>query len=331
MSSFNKTKYKFSLLEPLSLTGEAIVKERGRQCGLMIKELSAHNVLIKDLISECPNDDVRNEILNIAYYILSDLECYEKVIQEKKIPVSEIIKKIEITKSFLELWQEYIIVYVIILGNPSYKYLEDYLRIEESIELSGFKELSVNKSMILIKGIVISKSKKSAIILTSRGEFRKINIKETVDVGDELSGEKFEGLKKYKLYLAIVAILIIIMISTIYIEYSTVKKTIVISTTSLIKVEVNSFNKVINAQSPTPKGEKMLQEIKIQDKDIDESLHKILKYATKNEMIPNGDVLITVSGKKVELEMLKETNKFLEESGIPVKLNNSGNEHYINQ
>lgn len=331
MSDFDKNKYKFSLLEPLSLAGEVVVKERGSQCNSMVDELILHNVLIKDLVSECPSIEIRNEILNIAYYLISDMECYEKIIEDKELPIIKIAKRIPISRSFLKLWQEYIIAYVIILGNPNYKYIQDYFRIEESVHILGDKALSIQKSIEVIKGIVISKSKKSAIVITSKGEFKKIKIKEYVDIGEEIRGEEYLGFKKYKIHVAIVATLVTLVVWFVSVEYTTVRKTIVINTTSLIKIEINSFNKVINAQSPTSKGTEMIEKIKIQDKEVDESLYKILKYVTENGMIPNSDMLVTVSGKEIDLETLKETNKFLEESKIPVKFNNLGNEHYINQ
>lgn len=331
MSNFDKNRFKFSSLQPLSLAGATIVKERGNQSVLITEEIELYSVLIKDLVSQCPSADIRNQVLNIAYYIVSDLECYEKTIKDRDLPIIEIIKRIQISRSFLKLWQDYIISYVVILGNPKYKYIQDYLRIEESVVRLDFKELTYDKSKTLLKGIVISKSRKRATILTSKGEFKKINIREDIDIGEEVSGEESKGLRNYKLHISIIAMLIIIMVSIVGIKYTTITKIIVINTTSAIKIEVNSFNKVVNTQSPTSKGVEMLKKIQIEDKGMDESLYETLKYALENEMIPNDDILITVSGKMIDFETLEETKKFLEDNHIRVKFNNSGNEHYINQ
>lgn len=331
MRSFDKYRFKFSLNQPISLVGDSVVEERAKQINSMVDELYAYNILIKDLVSECPDINIRNQALNIAYYIVEEQEIYDKTIADKDLPIDEISEKIKIEKSFLKLWKDYIITYVVILGNPNYKYINDYLRIEESIEILGVKNLIEDKSDDIIKGILVLKLKNKAIILTSKGEFKKIIIKEHIEIGEEVKGNRSKSFKDYKLYISIISILVIAMISAVLLKYTTVTKTILVNTTSLIKVEVNSFNKVINAQSPTTKGMEMLANINIQDKYLDESLYKIFKYALGNEMIPNDGVVVTVNGDPVEIEAIHKTNAFLEESKIKVKFNNSGNEYYINQ
>lgn len=331
MGSFDKYRFRFSLAQPLSLISEEVAEERRKQIMLMGEELALYNVLIKDLVSECPSSDIRNQSLSIAKYIISDTEIYDRIIEDRELPISKIMKKIPIAKSFLELWQDYIIVYIVILGNPNYKYIQDYLRIEESVDILVGKGLIEDKSETIIKGITLSKSRNKAIILTSKGEFKKINIRESIEIGEEVSGEISRRLIDYKLHISIISILIIMMIAVIGIKYSTITKTIVINTTSLIKVEVNSFGRVINAQSPTTKGTEMLEKIKIRDSYMDEAIYEIFKYALENEMIPNDDVLITVSGKMIDLETISKTRKLLEDNEIRVKFNNSGNEYYINQ
>lgn len=331
MGSFDKYRFRFSLAQPLSLISEEVTEERRKQIILMGEELALYNVLIKDLVSECPSSAIRNQSLSIAKYIISDTEIYDRIIEDRELPISKIMKKIPIAKSFLQLWQDYIIAYIVILGNPNYKYIQDYLRIEESVEILVGKGIIEDTSETMIKGITLSKSRNKAIILTSRGEFKKINIRESIEIGEEVSGGISKRWIDYKLHISIISILIIMMIAVIGIKYSTITKTIVINTTSLIKVEVNSFGRVINAQSPTTKGTEMLEKIKIRDSYMDEAIYEIFKYALENEMIPNDDVLITVSGKMIDLETISKTRKLLEDNEIRVKFNNSGNEYYINQ
>ncbi|MEG2868840.1 MAG: anti-sigma factor domain-containing protein [Terrisporobacter sp.] len=330
MDGFDKYKYRFSIFNTIRLADTKVVLERGNQSIKMIEELSLYNIIIKDLINECPSINIRNQILNIAYYIVGDLEFYEETINEKKLPINKLTKKIAIEKSFFELWQEYIIVYVVILGNPNYKYIQEYLKIEENVSIIEVQELIPDKLETVTKGIVISKSRKKITVLTSKGEFKKIEIEGSVDIGEEVSGELVKSFKTYKLHIAIISILIITMISVIVIKYLTIAETIVINTTSSIKLEINCFNKVVNAQSQTDRGIEMLDKIQIQDEGKDDSIYKILEYALKNEMIPNDNILITVSGKVINFEELVRTNKFLEDNDISVKLNNFGNEHYIN-
>lgn len=331
MSTFDKYKYKFSLKEPLMLVGDEILKERENQIKKMQEELLSYNVLIKDLVNDGPSIDLRNQILNVALFIVNDVECYDKVKTDKNLSINKITKTIPMPKSFFELWKDYIIAYIVILGNLNYKYIQDYLRIEESIDILCAKEIILEKSKTEFKGIVLLKSKTKAIILTSKGEFKKVKICETVYIGEETSAEEKKGLKDYKLHISIITLLIISLIALFTIKYTTVTKTIVINTTSSIKIEVNSFDKIIDSQSPTTKGSEMLEAIDIQDKDMDESIYKIFKFVYENEMIPNDDILITVSGEMLELDKLPKTTKYLNDNNIQVKLNNSGNEHYINQ
>ncbi|MGL5351938.1 MAG: anti-sigma factor domain-containing protein [Clostridium sp.] len=311
--------------------GDEILKERENQIKKMQDELLLYNVLIKDLVNDSPSMDIRNQILNIALFIVMDVDCYNEITTNKELQINKIIKTIPIARPFLELWKDYIIAYIVILGNPNYKYIQDYLRTEESIDILCAKELILEKSKTLFKGMVLLKSKTKAIILTSKGEFKKVKLSETVYVGEEASGTENKGVKNYKLHISIISLLIISLIAIFGIKYTTVTKTIVISSTSSIKVEINSFNKVIDSQSPTTKGSEMLELIDIQDKDMDESIYKIFKYVFENGMIPNDDILITVSGEMLDLEQLQKTNKFLHDENIKVKLNNSGSEHYINQ
>lgn len=331
MSRFDKYRFKFSLTKPISLVGKGVIEERGNQIISMIDDLSSYNIFIKDLVSECPSINIRNKILNISYYIVEEPEYYDNIIKNKALPIEDISIKIKIEKSFLELWQDYIIAYVVILGNPNYKYINDYLRIEESIDILGVKSLIEHKSDTEIKGIAISKSNRKVVILTSRGEFKKIKVGESIEIGEEITGYEAKTWRNYKLHISIISILIFVMIAAIGIKYTTVTKTIVINTTSLIKVEVNSLGRVINVQSPTTKGMEMIENIDIQDKYIDESLYKIFKYVLENEMIPNDNILVTVSGKMIEIETIQKTKEFLEKNNIKVKFNNSGNEYYINQ
>lgn len=331
MSSFDKYRYKFSSKEPLMLVGDEILKERENQIKKMQEELLSYDVLIKDLVKDMPSIDTRNQILNVALFVVNDAEVYDEIKSNNKININKIMKTIPMGRSFFETWNDYIIAYIVILGNPTYKYIQDYLRTEENIDILCAKELILEKSKTIFKGTVLLKSKTKAIILTSKGEFKKIKISEVVYIGEETSGEENKGVKNYKLHISIAALLIISLIAIFGIKYTTITKTIVISSTSSIKIEVNAFNKIIDTQSPTTKGSEMLDILDIQDKDMDESIYKMFKYIVENDMIPNGDILITVSGDVLDLDEIKKTTKFLDDEEIKVKLNNSGNEHYINQ
>ena len=333
MAEFNRNEYIFSSVQPIVDVSEETRKLREKQISFMMKELFLYKILIKDLVNIFPTDKDRNLILNIANYIHEDYELYEKIQKRRELPITTISKKTKMSRAFLEMWQDYILVYVIILSNPNYKCIQDYIRIERKTDdsITNRKELVVadDKKYDIKKGIVIKVNKRSVIVLTSEGEFLKLKKDEDTKVGEIHRGVEKKGIRNYKMQIFTAIVCIVLILSGVIYQYTKTTRVVVIDTTSQLKFELNRFNKVIYAYSATDKGNKLINTVKPKDKNIDKALEGVLKFANANEMIPNGSILITVSGDALKYGLLENTAKYVKEERIRVLVNNSGKQHNI--
>lgn len=331
---FIKDKYIFDFAPPMMLIGDAVENNRNKQIALFLNELGRYNVLIKDLINHPIKEIDRNIALNVAYYLMNNEDLFEIVTRKNDLPISKVSKLTRIKPENLERCRDYIITYFIILINPNYKAVQDYLRIKVK---EDNKVISIpNKNKILHKGLVLKVSKRSACILTSRGEFFKIKTEDKVKVGEVCEGREKRILGNYKIHISILLVILIMIGSGIIIEYRRTQSIVVIETTSNIKIHINKLNKVIYAHSPTERGKELIGSTNILNKDLDEALFEILNYAVKNEMIDQSKkVLITISGQPIKYGALPKTSKFIDENkfisdnNIHVLINNSGNQQKL--
>lgn len=329
MSDFQSDKYKFSTKSPSSVALEEVVEKRAEEIEKLSEDLLNYKILIKDLIHEKVSYTIRNKILNIAYFIIEDVELFEYLNTTKKFPINRILKRTPIEKEFLQTWKEYIITYVVILSNPNYKYIQEYIQIVEAINILGVDEISQTMKEAEHRGIIIIKNFRNAIILTSKGEFIKVKAGKDNKIGEDFVSVEAFTIKKYKLQLSILLSLFVLVIIICVFKYKSIDKTIVIDTTSEITLEVNQFDRIVDAYSKTEKGSNMLLELNVNNANIDDSVKNILNYAINNEMIPESGVIITVTGTPLSYDALKDTESFIKEKEIEVRLNNSGDEHKV--
>ena len=330
MSGFEYDKYKFSMKKPSNLELDDVIENRKEEIERLNDDLLEYKILIKDLAYDEVSYMTRNKILNIAYFIIEEVELFDYINTTKKFPINRLLKRTPIDKEFYIQWKEYIIAYVVILSNPNYKYLQEYIQIEESINILGAEEMMQNNKEEEYRGIILSKGLSSAIILTSKGEFIKVKAGKNNKIGEDFIGKEGFRLRKYKLQISIFLSILVVIFSIGLLQYKLIDKTVVIETTSSITLEVNKFSKIIDAYTQTEKGNIMLDKLNVVNSDIDTSMREILNYAIDNEMIPDTGVLITITGKALKDKELNLTEKFIEEKELKVKLNNSGDEHKIN-
>lgn len=329
MGIFEYDKYKFSTKAPANLALDDVVEKREEEIIRLKDELLTYKILIKDLIRDEPSYIIRNKILNIAYFIIEDVELFDYLSTTKKFPINRLLKRTPIDKTFYETWKEYIVTFVVILANPNYKYLQEYLQIEEAHEVQSSEEIMQFNKEIEHRGIILSKGINNSIILTSKGEFIKVKSKKDNGIGEEIFSEESFTFKKYKLQISIIASIVAIIIIIGIFQYRAIDKTIAIETTSLITLEVNKFDRIIDAYSKTERGNYLLGKLKVNNTNLDNSMREILRYANNNQMIPETGIVITVTGKALKYSALEKTEKFIEEKGLQVKLNNSGDEHKV--
>lgn len=332
MSLFERDKYKFSEYNSVGLVGSKVIDKRKSQANELINTLEEYNVLIKDLVALNPPNIIRNQLLNIAFYIIGDSDIFDYFESKKQLPTILLSKRITISKTYIERWQDYILLYTVILSNPKYSDIQDYLSIEEDIKLpnNDDKNEKVEENEAL-RGLILNVKRNVAIVITKKGEIKKIKISNQNSVGEEVDGKESKTFRHYKVQISIVVSLVLLLFTIGIYKYNKVATTMVIETTSSIKLEVNCFDMVISAYSPTDKGGEMLKTLTIRDKSIDYGLSEIFSYVKKEEMIPEGQaILITINGDALEYGSLHKTEEFIKANDIHVKFNNSGNEHTLN-
>lgn len=332
MDNFQINKYRFSSAKPLILIADNIIEARNKQVNNFTTELIKYKILLRDLIKEDISYSTRNELLNIAMFISNNFELYDEFIKNEDIPIDELYNETKIDKNFIEKYREYIIAYTLIFGNPTYKNIQDYIQIEENSDDNDElgQEIIKYEEGLRINGIVIGRNKKNAIIITSLGEFKKVRLEQDVNKGEEINGKEKKSLKDYKLYISIISVFALALILSIVYKYNNVVSTIVVNTTSAIRLEINGFNRVLNASSATEKGKLLINETNILDKDIDNAIYKIIKYANENEMIKSTGIVVTITGKELKHNALKDTEEYIYKKDLKVRFNNSGSEHKIN-
>ena len=330
MDKFHNNKYRFSSTKPLILISDEIIEFRNQQIINLTSELLKYKVLVRDLIKDNVSYSIRNELLNIAMFITNNVELYDRFIKEEDIPVDVIRIAARVDSKYINKYRDYIIAYTLILGNPNYKNLQDYIQIVENTEEDLGKDIIEYEEKMGHDGIVLESNKKNAIVMTSIGEFKKLKLKEPCFRGEEIKAIEKKSLKDYKLYVSIISIFALIFVLSIIYKYNNVVSTVVVETTSPIRLEINGFNRVLDVSSSTEKGKTLIAETSVLDNNIDKALCKIIEYANENEMVKDSGIVITITGKALKHNSLEETADFVYKKDLKVRLNNAGSEHKLN-
>lgn len=320
----------FSSLPVLGIISDEIIKARGQQAVDLITDLLEYRILLRDLIIKNIPRAIKNELLNMAFFITENVEYYDVFLKKKDISIDLLCRNFKKEKSFINRWRDYIVAYTIILGDPRYYYIADYLKIIEKDDeeiMNPIVDLG-NKSEM--KGIVLSKKGKTAIVMTSMGGFIKIKLLEEKLLGEEVRGCYKKGIRDYNFYISLFISTLIVLVCILGFTYNKTASTLMIKTTSTIIVEINEFNRVKEIKSSTPKGNKLIEDIDVIDVGLDEALYRIMNYAQSNEMIPNDGISIMVNGDPIKFENLIKTEDFIYVEQINVKFNNAGNEYKLN-
>ncbi|MCR4944693.1 MAG: anti-sigma factor domain-containing protein, partial [Clostridium sp.] len=283
----------------------------------------------KDLINHFPTYNERNLILNISYYISEEDTLLEKFKSTKQVPFESLSKAVKVSKGFLENWQDYIIVYTLILANANYISLQEYIRISSKEDVKSKVIDYKRKDGLSYRGLALKVDKKSIIILTSSGEFFKIKKSEDVNIGEETHGLEKKGIAHYKFKIFLAIALIILASIGAYKSYNKVSSTVLFNCTSQIKLEVNRGNKVVYSYAASDKGKEMINSVDPQDKNIDECLKDFMEYAKSNDMVPKDGFTVMITGDPFKYGELKETDDYIVENNIKVQINNAGSLHNV--
>ncbi|WP_055071605.1 anti-sigma-I factor RsgI family protein [Clostridium massiliamazoniense] len=304
---FQKDRYIFStrvrkkeILDKKKLVKEIVIYE---------EQLEEFKLSFNSLCNETPRIDKKNVILNIAKYVCERKKLIEKIKKKKKIPIRDIAFETRLKEEFIKQYEKYILAYIILFLDKRLSEINKYLR----IEIRELDELSLvpvvdNSDGDLKKGIALRYKKRygKVIILTNQGEFFRIIDNNKWEVGDEVVGKKHQGIKKYFNKIVIAVVIGIIVLKACNIFYNSVSSTILLKTTSDIKIEVNKLDKVVSVYSPTEKGKELVNNLELNNKNVDKVVSEILIYAEKNNMIPqNGTIRVAVTGEPLDFEKLK--------------------------
>lgn len=322
---FNKNKYVFASVPTMTLLGKDSKGNYTKEMSEFLAELSSYDVIFKDLFNQKLEEEKRNIILNIAYYLLENGELNEKLVRRRKVPIKDLSIATRIGRNNIEEWKEYIIAYYIILSNPEYKCIQDHLRIKLKSKDNVIS--IVNKKYPIKKGIAIKVTGKNAYIITAAGEFLKIKTNNKAYPGNICEGKQHTIIGKLKIPIVLTIVILLFIACATVVEFRRTDSIILIETTSTIKIHVNKFNKVIYVYSPTEKGKNLIKSVNAENDNLDDCMAKIFQYAVDNDMINKSKkTLITVTGKSVEYGSLPETNKVISENKIPIVINNSGSQ-----
>ena len=327
IGEFKKNQYMFINARPLVLVKENMDYEGNQQINNFIKDLISCKILLRDLADKEVSYSIRNELLNIALFIVNNYQYYNELITTGELPIEKIAVSVKLSVKYLNMWKDYIIAYTLIYGNPTYKLIQDYMQTSDKVEE---KKINIPNNDGLAKGIVLTKGKAGAIILTSLGEFKKVKVNGEYKKGSECEGREKKTLKDYKLYMSILLIFLSIIIGIGSFTYKNTVTTIVVKGNATIKLECNIFNMIVSADSISKEGNKLLEDINITDRELDTALYKIIEYMDKEDMISNEGIVVTISGKPMKYGIIDKTEDYIYVNNIDIKFNNSGIEHKLN-
>ena len=338
--------------------GKDIVEARANQAEEFCSQLNEYGIILKDLLEIDLSESVRNEILNIAIFISESAELYGEMEANKELPIRKIAKEVLRTRKIIDSWKEYIIAYTLIIGSYKYKNLNDYLRIveeadnnnegqkvihlkdiitgnedehdqEEKNEEDNESEIEEDNEKVEqsneIKGVILSKSRKTAIVLTSSGLFKSIIVDKESECGEEVQGKPKKSIRDHKKLITIISAVAVLAIVAIIYVYSHVVSTVVIEAGTSVRLEINMLNRVVNVESGTSEGDIIIKEANIKDRDIDSAILRIIEASINSGITTKENrVMITVTGEAIKYGVLEDTSNYVEKNGIEVKFNNAG-------
>ena len=284
------------------------------------------------------NENRRNIILNIAMFVKDEPEILDTYRRHKKLPLIRIGEETGARIEFLRKYEDYLELYVILFSDKRYSQIVKYLNIKprQSEDVKLLKVVGEQERQGLFKGITIGLHHKSIIILTRQGEVIKVRYIDNSILGEEIISKKFSGFSAYTPNIIGVSLILICIYCGLSFIYKLSDSKIVIRTTSEIKLDVNKFNRVVDANSPSEKGKELIENMKLENKKLDTAIHNILEYIDDNSMVPeNGVINVAVTGDKINFQELTETNSLVKnqyndkdkkERVFSLLINNSGQE-----
>ncbi|QCX33213.1 anti-sigma factor domain-containing protein [Caloramator sp. E03] len=166
------------------------------------------------------------------------------------------------------------------------------------------------------KGIVMDYDGKNAVLFTESGEFISIKTKEKLSIGQEYV-YKTKGKIIPKQFLIAASIILVLFLSFFYNLYYTVYASVTVSINPEIRLDINRFDRIINAVPLNEDAKKLLSEAKVKYKKLDNGLIIIVNKAKEKKYINSEyyegnpkSIKLLVDGKNINLtKFYKEIKK----------------------
>lgn len=178
-------------------------------------------------------------------------------------------------------------------------------------------------------GLVIKVERNTAILLSSTGEFVKVNYsKNPPKVGETYTGTIKKEFNYIKYMSTAIILFIIIMCSGGAYAYSIPVATVQVNINPSLELKVNGFNRIIKTSPKNIDGEKLLKNLKLENKNIDDALILVVDEAKKDNFINTSYIS---EGKTISVKIsAKNTNKTINITGFEeyisrIKINTSIN------
>lgn len=334
-----KNKYRFSYNRKMLVISEENIINRKKEISFFLKELSLYGISLKNIVEKKPNNEVKNLLLNMAYAIIKEDSIINKIRTSRSLPIKEVSKFTHESSMLIEKWENYLLAYILLLCNTAYLNIQSYLNIEynEENHYSNTSDSnSENQNFKAPSGMALKIDKKLAYIITSYGDFLKIKINSEefpeVGIGDLICGKTRKNIKFYKFPILMCVFSLILIIFLSFSVYNQSHSSIVIEMNGSIKIQLNRFNKVVSYSSTTSTLKKITNAVAIDNKNMDESIFSILKYAKDNEIIKKGSTIyLYVNGINIKEDNFKTTEDYIIENKLDVRINNNGKEYRINK
>jgi len=92
------------------------------------KKLAAYKISLSELTEVAPkHKDARESAISTARILFNDADMKQYVHKKKRLPMKDLVKKVEVSKKTLERNRKYILAIFIVL-DKEYLYLNDYLK-----------------------------------------------------------------------------------------------------------------------------------------------------------------------------------------------------------
>jgi len=159
-------------------------------------------------------------------------------------------------------------------------------------------------------GIVMQLNKNHACVMTNSGEFLRLKISKTPPiVGDIYTGLVVKDIPFYKYAVTAATLAFLMLFSSTAYAYYTPVASVVVDINPSIKLDLNKWNRIIKTTPLNEDGKKVLSELKVQNKSLNDGLDSIVIQAKKDNYInednnKNGNIV------NIDIESSKSINDF---------------------